>query len=180
MLRRPSLSTGPVTDRNAHFRRTTLLVAGFSALLVAWLVGNPLAATPDEPTHFVKAVATAYGKWTGRPLEQPQPPLTPREEFLAEVSGLFDLPTRFALPESLACVAFHPERSAACQEPARPPVGQGVFFSQVAPYPPFLYLPLGLAARAAPDPVTGLRLARVAEALVCLLLLVGADRKSVV
>lgn len=174
----PSPAQPRRTPRRRGEARSLLLASGFAALVAAWLMGNPLTATPDEPTHFVKAVGTAYRQWTVPPLEPPRPGLTQREEAIRRLSGLFRMPPRLALPERLVCVAFHPERSAACQRvgPATAAPTGGRYFSQVAPYQPFLYVPMGLAARAAGNGQDGLRLARVTGAAICVVLLVGAAR----
>ena len=38
-----------------------LLVAGYAALIAAWTIGNPLGRAPDEPAHYVRALAAAEG-----------------------------------------------------------------------------------------------------------------------
>lgn len=185
-------------------RRAPVLVAlGFALLLAAWVMGNPLTAAPDEPVNYYKALGAAHGQWRGEPVTVPPGlVMTPHDRLLAELTRVFRLPPAYALQtgapgQRLECVAFSPA-SASCQDVARalppvstpvplpgrwdgppplgPPPAAGVFPSYVGGYPPFVYLPMGLAARVGGGGELGLRLARAASAVLTLLLLFGAAR----
>src|SRR5437763_4088685 len=151
-----------------------LLVAGFGLQLVAWAVANPLAASPDEPAHFTKALGAAYGQWRGQPLIKVKPGMTAGDRFLAGTTSQFDLPlNRYIMRPSLACVV-RDRVSAACQDDVPRPPQNGIWYTHVGTYQPFVYLPMGLAARTASDGELALRLARLADVAVCLALLGGA------
>lgn len=157
--------------------RTPLLVLGFAGLLAAWVLGNPPVAAPDEGSHYIKAMGTAYGQLQGEPLTIPSKEATPKLRFLLKLNQTFKIPPAYNLDPRLLCVRVHPTSSAACQNGLSPPPPPGRrLVSHVGPYHPFLYLPLGLAGRLAPDGLGALRLARFAGASVCLLLLAGAAR----
>src|SRR5438045_2285615 len=74
-----------------------MLLTGFGGLLAAWTVSNPLAAAPDEPGHYVKALGAAYGQWSGDIAIQPSPQMTPRDRGMAGVTRTFRIPARYAL-----------------------------------------------------------------------------------
>lgn len=195
--------------RLLHYRRQShtaivLMVWGFGLLMAAWVMANPVAAAPDEPSHFVKALGASYGQWSGDVPVLPSSESNPRDRLMATVTRTFRIPPRYALggghPNGpLSCI-ISKKVSAACQERPVPsfargptvplpgwwihrpriaaPSAGGPQASYVGPYQPFLYLHLGLAARLAGTAVAGLRAARTANALTCLLLLYGAFRSA--
>ncbi|GAC1324711.1 MAG: hypothetical protein NVSMB13_06570 [Mycobacteriales bacterium] len=182
--------------------RSWLLAVGFGLLLAAWVVGSPLIGAPDETAHYYKALGAAYGQWSGTPAVTLGPERAPRDQFLAAMSRNFRLPPRYAVQtgrpgERLECITFNPA-SARCQygtaalppvrdpvpvpsvwagpAPTGPPPVSGVLPSYVGSYPPYVYLPAGLAARLTAGGRSGLRAARAAFALTCLVLIAGAAR----
>src|SRR5205807_2020893 len=92
---------------------------------MAWVGANPPGSAPDEPAHYVKAIAVAHGQFTGVPVHDlhGSPPI--RRPFLAHVLQTFRLPPRFSADPRWGCNAFTPG-SAACLKtpltagPARP------------------------------------------------------------
>ncbi len=182
--------------------RPGLLAAGFAALLLAWMMGSPLLSVPDERTHYYKALGAAYVQWSGTPAVVATGEMTRHDRFLAEMTRNFHLPAQYALQngapgQGLECVTFPSPDSAACQDdpsppavstpvylpggwdaepPTGPPPISGVFPSYVGAYPPYVYLPPGWAARLVGGGISGLWAARVASALLSLVLLTGAAR----
>lgn len=75
---------------------------GLFLLGAAWSIATPLAASPDEPAHIVKAAAVVRGDLVGKPTGQ---------------SGY----TRVTVPSAegeawqWTCIAFHPKSTANCQ-----------------------------------------------------------------
>lgn len=182
--------------------RPRLLTAGLGLLLLAWLFASPLDGVPDETAHYYKALGASYGQWSGRPAIPVTPELGRRDRFLATMSREFRVPARYAVQtgmpgERLECVTFNPA-SAACQygtralppvrtpvpvpgvfagiAPTGPPPIAGVLPSYVGGYPPYVYLPAGLATRLTRGGPDGLRAARAVFAGLCLLMLAGAAR----
>lgn len=87
-------------------------------MLAAWAVAIPLMASPDEPSHVVKAAAVARGQWGG--VLGPAPTDTSRPG----AGTIVQLPSDFAEVISLPdCFAFHPDVSAGCQQAVAPAVG---------------------------------------------------------
>ncbi len=158
-----------------------LLIAAYALLSVAWVFGNPPGAAPDEPAHYVKALAAGQWKWVGRkvaplPAWQPPPPYDAPEaqtnpeqlRWLNQTTRVFEIPAALS-PGSFACNAFRPELTAAClRDPS-----QASAESSVADYPPFLYVVPGAVMRAAPDASKALLLGRLVNAALALMF-VGA------
>ena len=143
-------------------------------MLAAWAVAIPLMASPDEPSHVVKAAAVARGQWGG--VLGPAPTDTSRPG----AGTIVQLPSDFAEVISLPdCFAFHPDVSAGCQQAVAPAVGGLVPVETFAgQYPPLYYLLVGwpslvLGAEAS---IYGMRL--VSAVLTAVLLTWGAFRLS--
>lgn len=189
-------------DRAGARLQPLLTGVGFLALLAGWLMATPLTGGLDEPSHYYKALGAASGQWSPSGRVAPVPGRTEHDRVLATLTGTFRLPPAYALQhggpgQGLECVSS--AESAACQDepppppaqgpvplpgtwdgpaPLSPPPDSGVFGSYVAPYPPFAYLPAGLAARLGADGPQALQLARIAGAVLCAVLLFGAARCS--
>jgi hypothetical protein len=150
-----------------------LLSAGFALLLVAWAFADPPGASPDEPAHYIKAVAAGHGDLRG--VADPSaavPGATPAQAaWLRTVTRDFTIPGPL-VPAQFACEGLHPDVTARChlapapqaQQPTRLP-------SYVGDYPPTLYVGAGVLMRAAGDAVTALLVGRLASAAVVLVLL---------
>src|SRR4051794_37481963 len=50
-----------------------MLVLSYALFLAAWLVTDPPGAPPDEPVHYIKAVAAGHGQLRGDPPPGPAP-----------------------------------------------------------------------------------------------------------
>lgn len=159
-----------------------LLVAAYALLSAAWVFGNPPGAAPDEPSHYLKALATGRGQWVGRPVStradwQPPPPYDRPEaktnlaqlRWLQQTTRVVDVEPALS-PGAFACNAFRPDATAAClRSPAAPSAE-----TSVAAYPPFLYVLPGLLMRTAQNAPSALLLGRLASAALSLGLLAGA------
>jgi hypothetical protein len=143
-------------------RVPALVVAAFLLLGSAWLVGNPPGAAPDEPAHYLKALAAGRGElYLGR---RPPPPadvesLSPARRWLATNYRLVRVPAGLD-PTPLGCNAFRFEVSAACLDAPRSDGVQEAGTS-VGPYQPFTYVLPGLLMRFASEPGTATRLGRL-------------------
>ncbi len=95
-------------------------------------------ASPDEPSHVVKAAAVARGQWSG--VLGPEP--TDRSRPGAATTVV--LPSDYAAVVSLPnCLAFHPETSADCQQDVAPAHGTAPVETFAGQYPPLYYLLVG-------------------------------------
>ena len=97
------LNTQARPERTGLLRRFLLLSACFAVFGILWAIGMPLMSAPDEPSHAVRAVAVAHGDWTGH-------------EYAAEPWQVeVNVPLWASHSYNLACFAFQPDVTAACQ-----------------------------------------------------------------
>ena len=153
-------------------RVPALVVAAFLLLGTAWLVGNPPGAAPDEPAHYLKALAAGRGQLylSRKPPSPPAAePLSPAQRWLVTNQRLVRVPAGLA-PTPLACNAFQSEVSAGC---LAEPVSLGITeaATSVGPYQPFTYVLPGLLMRFASDPESATRWGRLGFWLVSAVLL---------
>ncbi|WP_426623245.1 DUF2142 domain-containing protein [Leifsonia sp. McL0607] len=79
-----------------------LAFIGLAVASGAWAISTPLGASPDEPSHIIKAASVVRGQFIGDPTDQPAT-------------------TRVTVPGNLAdarkwpCYAFQQNRPASCQ-----------------------------------------------------------------
>ena len=98
-----------------------LLGLFYAALSVAWILGNPAGAAPDEPSHYLNALAVASGELKGEPVIAPLPASgdakndARKQAWLERTTRAVDVPPGLS-PEGLDCNAFKSNLSAACQE----------------------------------------------------------------
>lgn len=144
------------------------------AILAMWSLALPLMASPDEPSHVVKAAAVARGQWSG--VLGPPPSDTSRPGAATVVQLPADLA---ASPELPTCYAFQPDVPADCVPDVPARTGADVPTETFAgQYPPLYYALVGwpsllLAGEAA---MYGMRLA---SALISAVMLTwGAYRMS--
>ena len=161
-------------------------------------MATPPGAAFDEPAHFVKAVGAGALDLYGEPLEVSAAEREAFEELgrrrrnraaerallRREVSAAalrwqerttrqFEVPRRLIGPE-LGCANASVETTGQCLERDLPAPGRTELGSYVGTYEPFVYVPAGLAARAADDAQTAVRLGRAAILALSLSLLVLA------
>lgn len=152
-------------------------VAGLACVLGAWVFAAPETAGPDEPSHYVKAVALARGDVLGKPytLKETRRIFTVRQAEQAVRSAReFTVPKGLGYASSFPCHAFKAQQKATClrrDQAVRAPKGQS---AGSGAYPPPHYLTPGLASLLATDRLSGVFLTRSAAALVCLALLAAA------
>ncbi len=170
------------------------LVSAFFVLMGAsWLMASPPGSPFDEGAHYVKAIGAGHGDLLGDPYA---PSAAQRRAFLrgagtADVARLarqshgraarwqsrttrqFDVPSELVAP-AFGCTYFGRETTGACLDrPRRRPSG-GPVASYAGTYQPYVYVPAGLALRAAGSPQTALRLGRAAILAISVGLLVTA------
>jgi Predicted membrane protein (DUF2142) len=158
-------------------------------------MASPPGSPFDEPAHYVKAVGAGRGELLGEPAA---PSAAQRRAFLrgaasgsAAVAALarqshgriarfqsrtarqFDVP-RTLLAPGFGCTYFGREITGACLDRPRPRPPRGPAASYAGTYQPYVYVPAGLALRAAASPEAALRLGRAAILAICAVLLVAA------
>ncbi len=137
----------------------TLFVLPYLLLSLAWLGSNPPGAAPDEYSHLIKGLAIARldigVPFTGT-LKSPGP-LQVRN---ASITRMVDIPARL-WPAGYMCFAFKSDVTADCQPAPRDVAGDVRTGTEVGAYPPFAYLPIGLATRAATTPAEAFTLGRI-------------------
>lgn len=131
-------------------RTAALFVLPFVLLGLVWAVSNPVAAAPDEDDHLVKALGVARLD-VGTPFTGPVDGSDLGAVRNASISRVVTIAARLS-PAGLTCFQFQEDVTADCQPP--PPAARGDIeaTTKLGAYPPFAYLPLGLAARAAATP----------------------------
>jgi hypothetical protein len=157
-----------------------LIAVGYAALFAGWVVGNPLGRAPDEPAHYVRALAAGSGDVLGRRVPAAPTGLTDAEHaWINRTERLFVLPQRQALMPNLPCSPYDPEVPAACQQGWPPGAGREQP-SYVGSYQPYAYLAPGLLMRLGDSPWSAWIFGRATFALLALglialgLLAVGA------
>ena len=151
-------SSGILSGESGAWRIATLFVVPYVLLAMAWLGSNPPVGAPDEDAHLVKALGIArldIGVPYAGPVDLTRPAAARNDSNTRVVT----IPSRLS-PQSYGCFGFRPEVTADCQPP--PPADRGDIQvgTNVGAYPPFLYLPVGLAASAASTPPQAIMLGR--------------------
>jgi Predicted membrane protein (DUF2142) len=181
-------------------RVASLLVAALGLLLVAWAIGNPAGAAPDEPAQLIRAMALATGDLGEEP-QYRQPPASFKEEWFRTLTRSADVPARLVPDGQLPCFAFRPDVTADCTQTGTPFALSADERLQLDPrsgspeliarldaveidgatvlrptsyqgaYPPIPLIIPGLVARTAPSAATADLMARLATVFCCLLIL---------
>lgn len=152
---------------------TALAVAGLLLLTVSWVFANPPGNAPDEPSHYVKAMGSAFGQLVPAHTAG-LPSTTPGERYARSVTGTFTkIPAAYRVDPRWGCERFT-HRSARCLE--QPLAAHAKTVKQsgdttAAYYPPAIPLLLGLAGRLGGNASAALYLGRLASALLCTVLL---------
>jgi hypothetical protein len=152
--------------------RLVLLLVGYSLFALTWLVTNPLGAVPDEAAHYIKALGAGEGQLVGSRLKPRQWP-TVTKNYVWRNSRAYVLPAQLIPPPDVACTKFNPEISAACQKnwPNLLVRKNARIISTEGNYPPYLYLIPGLFTKMGRTAWDSMMLARLANLLLCLLLI---------
>jgi hypothetical protein len=143
----------------------------FAAVGLAYAMASPYGARPDEPTHYVKALATGGGDVLGRPARFPGDRSARQAAYIDSVTRRFRVPARLAPPvdDGRLCFVLQADRPADCPHTS---TGGPEQLSYVGVYPPLPYLVPGVAARLGTGEESGMLAARLASGL-CALVLVG-------
>ncbi|MDQ6725220.1 MAG: DUF2142 domain-containing protein [Actinomycetota bacterium] len=160
-------------------RAYILVIAAFLLLGGAWLVTNPPGAAPDEPSHYLKALAAGRGELDlgARPPVPADAAALPQEiQWQLQTSRQVRIPNRLD-PTNLPCPAFHPDVSAGCQlHRQAPPPAQVQRTTIVGTYQPFTYVLPGLMMRFGDNAASTMRLGRAGFWLGSIALLAVAAR----
>lgn len=155
------------------WRLAALLVLPYLVLSLMWAISNPPGAAPDETDHLVKAIGNARGSIgvAAPALPTGSAPILERNN---STTRSFQVPADLD-PTGYTCFAFHGRITADCQPGATPAAsGDVTLSSSLGAYPPFLYVPIGLAALTTDSPGAAILASRlVVLAMSSLLLLLG-------
>ena len=143
------------------------LLLGYACLIAGWAGVIPPGQGPDEPDHYVKALAAARGQFVGRPLGSTEKGRLARIGFEDPGDGfrrftrVFRLPARLVPGDQVLCNVFEPREPADCWD-GKPVARDGHLdaSSHVGTYQPFLYLVPGLVASLGSHPSMAIALGR--------------------
>jgi hypothetical protein len=159
----------PANSLGRSARLALLFVLPYLLLMLVWVASNPPGAAPDESDHLVKAlgvgrltIGTTYTGPVGKRL---------LEQRNASISRVVTVPAKLA-PDGFKCTAFKIDVTADCL-PTRGNGAAGTVkrVTPIGAYPPFLYLPAGVATLVAQTPAQAFYLARATFAVLTALLL---------
>lgn len=136
------------------WRAFLLSWAALAILATAWAIATPLAASPDEPAHLIKAAAVARGEFIGAPTEQP-----------AE--------TRVSVPVGLAgandwpCYAVDVHSDGACLRGVVNGSNLAEVTTKAGLYNPVYYALVGWPSLLTPNTTAMVLAMRIVSALIC-------------
>ena len=139
-----------------------LLLAAFLlfGVTASWSLGVPLDASPDEPSHLVKAVAVALGELLG------DVGPVPLDRSLPGAMTSVQIPSDYAQAAAGTCFALQPDVPASCQATISADHAELVDASTAAgTYPPLYYWLVGLPSLVLPGG-TGVYAMRLVSAAV--------------
>ena len=137
---------------------------------MAWIVGNPPFASPDEEAHYLRAVGLSTGDLIGDPTRFPGSPDDPRLTFVNKFSRSINVPSGLS-PAGSGCNIAQATESSACLYAMNPPRQETTARTYAGIYTPTAYLLPALLLRRADNPNTANRLARLGVAVPSALLL---------
>jgi hypothetical protein len=155
-----------------------LVLAAYGLLLVAWSIGNPPFAGPDESAHYERAIGVGQGQLIGPKASIPIPAIAPSDvarmdQWVADATRTVRVRGGLLLPDP-ACNAQQSTKSAACLLGQSPIPDPSLVLTPVGNYQPEAYLLPGWLLLRADNPSTADQLGRLAGALICLILLAVA------
>ena len=146
------------------------MACGYGLLIAVWLFTDPPGSAPDEPAHYIKAVAVGQGQLLGPRAPVGDQGLSPAQHaWLQNTSTVVTMPAGLA-PDGLACNR-QPSRSAACIRDVNPNPPRSLAITYVGTYEPFVYAFSGLLTRFARNPIEGLLLGRAGTAAIAVVML---------
>ena len=119
-------------------RAAALLAAGWALLALAWSIGNPPFAAPDEWAQYLRTLGLSEGHLLGKPARYEPAGLSRVQiRWLDYAARSVPVPRGLA-PDASGCNATRPNESAACLDAAAaPPAGPRV--DDVGNYEPLPY-----------------------------------------
>jgi Predicted membrane protein (DUF2142) len=123
----------------------------------AWSLATPLFASPDEPTHVVRAVALVRGQLIGNPIPGS-----------LGAYSLVTVPALYAEGNHFPCYAFKTKVPASCARPLAVNTKSVLTTTYVGHYPPLYYVIVGIPSLLTVSP-TGIYLMRLVSAALCAL-----------
>lgn len=162
-----------------------VLAMSFAGLVTCWAVANPIGSAPDEPAHYIKALAVGQGEWLGTRV-------TPGEQAVfgrAVQAALNQLPLATQLtrrvtipaalePDSAGCTAFNPAPATCAYHPGAPGAQWGhgsTAYTYLGTYQPFVYVLPGIAMHAATTPLRAFIIGRLTFGAIALLLIAAGS-----
>ena len=146
-----------------------IVVAAWTLLVAAWVVGNPALGAPDERDHYVRALAVASGQVVGEPAPEAAGGKTARQLDWTRQATRRVQARRDLLPPPDSCYVLDPGQAASCIANTPGPAAGGPT-TPVGTYQPLPYLLAGPATTLAGSPLAAVRAARVPGAIVAVLL----------
>jgi hypothetical protein len=141
----PDVEAGPERPRWRGSAPPVLVALLLFGVIACWSLGTPLGASPDEPSHTVKAVAVARGEFFGDlgPV--------PVDRSLPGAITTVRIPFAYVRAAEGNCYAFQPNVPASCQVPIPVDHTELVDATTAAGhYPPLYYLLVGLPSLVLP------------------------------
>lgn len=146
------------TKKKLGFIRFLSIWAYLSIAAGAWALATPLAASPDEPAHIIKAAAVSQGEFVGEQTDQ------------AAVT-LVRVPESIATASSWPCFAFQSNVSAGCMPESPSGTALAEATTSAGLYNPMYYALVGWPTRFVEDGATAVYLMRVISAIIVSLFL---------
>ena len=173
-----STTAGPELGQRPgrHWSAAALFVAPYLVLMLVWAFTNPPAAAPDEPAHLIKALGMATFD-IGSKYAPPDQPFSLGMQRNNSISRVIGVPANLAPSAVFGCELTQPKVSAGCIRPQKPVTATDTRYlvDPLGSYPPFLYPPMGWAARLGSDSAQAYLFARLFCVLASsLLLLLGS------
>jgi hypothetical protein len=152
-------------------RAPLLVLLGWALLSVGWVFGNPPFAAPDEAAHYLRALEVGRGHViTAHEPDAAKGGTERQMEWNREVTYAVRVPPGMKPPDT-GCYITDAHADAGCLDRFQPPPSATRTATVVGNYEPLPYLLPGVVMRAADTPAAALRLARLANALLTLVLL---------
>jgi hypothetical protein len=143
----------------------------FFTLSAAWALATPLTASPDEPSHMVRAAATARGEFHGTPVEKR---IYDNGKWIMQPQTAYKLPKQYDYMLIMhECYTTYLDRPASCAKPMSSGSEQGLAGSTAAANNPAYYVAVGWASLVSDGPA-GLYAMRLVSAGLCAALLASA------
>jgi Predicted membrane protein (DUF2142) len=158
-----------------------VLTLSFAGLGTCWAVANPIGSAPDEPAHYIKALAVGQGEWLGTPVTAGEQAVFGR----AVQAALNQLPLATRLtrrvtipadlePDNAGCTAFNPAPATCAYLPGAPGAQWGhgpTAYTYLGTYQPFVYVLPGIAMHAATTPLRAFLIGRLTFGAIALVLI---------